>query len=148
MKSTHHIELIDNQIRYHFPFRKINYKSWELSVNDIALVAIIHCMDGDEDSDILIVVDWQMKKYFVNLTYQPEGLAEFQDQFEAVFMTKMYGLTNQYDIAKIIYPKKHLGERLYQDSWIATFKSSLWIHYYADGKIRPELTKYIVKKEL
>ena len=64
----HTIELSEGKIIYQLPAKKLNYTSWKVAIEDIALIAKVNAMDGDSDSDILVIIDWQKRKYFLNLT--------------------------------------------------------------------------------
>lgn len=119
-------------------------KSWELYLNDISVIGKINKMDGDEDSDFLLLIDKKLEKYFLSLNFRIDGLeialAELARHFQIDFNKIVI------DNAVVLYPKEIENKGLYKNSFVNTLKTVLVATHVADGNITDAVKNYVESK--
>lgn len=140
------ITIDNNIIKYESKFSSHDKdKSWTLDSNQVLLVGGINRMDGDDDSDLLLFIDNAQQKYFLNLTFEIEGIEEFRAFFEQNFEVEMFVWSNGFhDSEKVLYPKSMSEKKLYSKSWKKKLRNIFAIdHAAADGELADEVIEYI-----
>ena len=110
------IKIENNLIKYICKYNRGEYEDswvrnkdqpWRINIDLVQLIGGINRMCGDNDSYFIVFIDNNLKKYFLNITYDIDGIQELNKLFEERFKIKLREwCVDFYDNEKIIYPQK------------------------------------------
>ncbi|PKV51531.1 hypothetical protein ATE84_3616 [Aquimarina sp. MAR_2010_214] len=110
-------------------------QSWILDLDKVLAIGGINCMDGDDDSYFIVFIDSNLKKYFLNVTWEILGINKLHELFEKRFQI---GLTEWckdfYDREEFIFPKSIAKKKLYKKSIKKKLRKILMLDHVADGE--------------
>ncbi|WP_025665512.1 hypothetical protein [Aquimarina megaterium] len=111
-------------------------QSWVLSLDEIMAIGGINCMDGDDDSYFIVFIDVNLRKYFLNITRDIDGIQKLHELFEKRFQIGLKEWCTDFnDGEEIIYPKSIAENRLYKKSFKSKLRKMFMIDHVADGEL-------------
>ncbi|AUC14391.1 hypothetical protein BTO06_04180 [Tenacibaculum sp. SZ-18] len=117
-------------------------QSWVLDLEKVISIAGINCMDGDNDSYFLGFIDIDLKKYFLNVTWEIDGFEILKPLIEEKFKIELtQWRIDFYDDVKILYPESLKNERLYKNSLWKSIRKLMLFDHVADGKLNDNIFK-------
>lgn len=118
-------------------------QSWVLDLEKVISIVGINCMNGDDDSYFLGFIDVDLKKYFLNITWEIDGFKMIKPLIEEKFKIELTEWRNDfYDGTKILYPKSLKDKRLYKNSFWKSLRKLMLLDHVADGKLNDDIFNY------
>ena len=142
------IEIKNNIIHYISNYQTMHKdKSWTLDISCIKVIGFINRMDGDDDSDFIVLVDKNLKKYFITITKRIKGFEILTKHLTKIFKIEINKSdTGIIDDEKIVFPKCLSRVSLYKKSLRKKIRLLVSVDHVADGELSQEVINHLKMK--